>query len=537
MEKNLWWVTRPTRDLRDLQEALKSFASIAEGKKWSKNRELHRRFEGENPAKTPNVGRHGGHGSGGRTWAAWLRMWGMWYNGDDVTLTDAGNLVRSAKNHRDVHSQIVHMIMNFQITSAYHDGLRPRQARDFCVFPFRFMLRLLLDKDVRFLTVDEIGLFLLNVKSPDEYGGVVSKISQWRDRDEKARRILRGSLIKKHAERYENIRADSPKTVEGHWRSVKDVANTLAINISYITELRYDRGKGTVSVRDEDAGKAEKLLAKYDGGQFSSLYRWSEAAFMRRFGTRHDRKKASGKETRPMTQSRKRYRRIAAAVNEMRRTGEMPSGAELVRRIQGLTDEPREDIERTITENPEIIRGDDGDAFAEYYLECAKDGGQHAEFEHLTRRIFHFMGFETDKRRVVKSGGGTPEIDGLILNEEILMSGLLECKGGSRYTFPIGDCKKMERTYIENFRTKRIGGKAYALDFFVYVIGSGTSGLDNFQEIVRNTGVRGSVIYARDLIRLYDLVRCGKITRVQMWDLFKCNGHLTWRIIDDLSKA
>ena len=43
------------------------------------------------------------------------------------------------------------------------------------------------------------------------------------------------------------------------------MANTLAINIRYITELRYDRGMGTVSVRDEDVGKAEKLLAKYDG--------------------------------------------------------------------------------------------------------------------------------------------------------------------------------------------------------------------------------------------------------------------------------
>ena len=95
----------------------------------------------------------------------------------------------------------------------------------------------------------------------------------------------------------------------------------------------------------------------------------------------------------------------------------------------------------------------------------------------------------------------------------------------------------MERTYIENFKMKRIGGKAYALDFFVYVIGSGAGDLNNFQEIVRNSRVRGSVIYARDLIRLYDLVKCGKITLVQMWDLFKCNGHLTWRIIDDLGKT
>ena len=76
MSRRLWWVTRPSRDLRDIEDSLKCFAKIAEGQRWSANRDLHKRFEAENPVKTPNVGSYGSEGGGGRTWAAWLRSWG-----------------------------------------------------------------------------------------------------------------------------------------------------------------------------------------------------------------------------------------------------------------------------------------------------------------------------------------------------------------------------------------------------------------------------------------------------------------------------
>lgn len=50
-------------------------------------------------------------------------MWGMWYDRDNVRLTDAGEIVASVKSPEDVYKQIIYMIMRFQITSSYHDGL------------------------------------------------------------------------------------------------------------------------------------------------------------------------------------------------------------------------------------------------------------------------------------------------------------------------------------------------------------------------------------------------------------------------------
>ena len=122
----LWWVTRPTRDLRDLQDALKCFARLAEGRRWAGNVELMQRFELENPVKTSNAGIYGSRGSGGRTWAAWLRSWGLWYDEERVTLTDAGRLLADSNDPREVRNQIVHLLMTFQVTSAYHAAQPPR---------------------------------------------------------------------------------------------------------------------------------------------------------------------------------------------------------------------------------------------------------------------------------------------------------------------------------------------------------------------------------------------------------------------------
>ena len=399
------------------------------------------------------------------------------------------------------------------------------------------MLRLLLDGKVGSLNTEEVALFLLHVKSPDEYGAVVSKIAEWRKQmSEEARESLKARLIRNHAKKYARTRADSKGTPEGHWETIKDVANTLIMNISYIAELRYDNRKGTVYVRKEDRKKVAELLAKYDGVPFSTLHTYSEATFMRKFGIRYDRRKASGKQTRPMTPARKRHKRISEAVGDLKRAGETAVGSDLVLKIQELTNEPQEAIEKALAENPEIPRDGDDDEFADHYRACAKDGAKHAEFERLTRKIFDLMGFETRKMKIRKTGGGTPEIDGLILNAETGMSGLLECKGGAKYTFPIGDCRKMESTYIENFKTKRIKGTQYALDFFVYVVGSEVGGLDNFKEIVKNSGVRGSVIYAGDLVSLYEMVKCGRITPARAWNLFKSNSHISWMTIGDLGK-
>ena len=535
-EGRLWWVTRPTRELRDLKPALVCFSELAKGKKWFGNKALQKRFERENPAKTENAG---SYGSGGRTWAALLRMWGLWYDDKCVTLTSAGEVIVSCNN---VYQQIVRLIMNFQITSSYSEHQKLESG--FKIFPFRFILKLLLDKKIKYLQEDEIALFLLQVKNPSEYDKVVKEISRYRKlkKQDKTELKDRKNLIANHMVKYrKKKRRDSPRDVAGHWKYIKDIANTLVVNIRFFHEIKYDRKKGTITLRSESRKKIKQLLDEYERDhKFSTLYDISEQAFVKHFGLRFDRKKASEKETKPQTGSRKQYKRIKSALEKLRRTGNKSLGSNLIKSIQEETNDQKEIIEKIISENPEItaVQTKKVDQnFADYYLDCAKSGIDHKEFEELTRKIFVWIGFETKKHRITRQvGAGKPEIDGLSLNKSSSKSGLLECKSGAKYTFPIGDCEKMKNVYIPNFRTKKVSGKKYSLDFFVYVVGNQTSGLENFKGIIQETKVDGTMIYAKEIINLYDLFLAGKITRDKIWKLFKSNKHVTWKDVEDISK-
>jgi len=530
----LWWVTRPTRSLNDLKPALKDFARLARGEKWVGNRTLQKKFEKENSAKTANVG---AYGSGGRTWAALLRMWGLWYNDKSVTLTSAGELILSCKN---VYEQIVRLIMNFQITSAYSEHQKLESG--FKIFPFRLILKLLLDKRIKYLEEDEIALFLLQLKSPSEYEKTVQNILKYRRLKKHDGKELkdRKNLTAEHMVKYrENKRKDSPKDVDGHWKYIKDIANTIVNNIRFLHDIIYDKRKGTIAIRSESKGKVKSMLEEYEREHpFSTLYTISEKAFAEHFGLRFDRKKASKKSTKPLTGSRKKYDRIKSAIGKIKKRNANLSSTKLIQLIQNETSYQKEDIEKIISDSPELAVAETKKLdpnFVEYYLECGKSGKDDVEFEQMTRDIFTNIGFETKKHKIPKKiGSGKPEIDGLIRNKQLSKSGILECKSGAKYTFPIGDREKMKNVYIPYFIHRKIAGKTYSLDFFVYVVGNKVSGLDNFKDIIAEKKIDGTVIYAKELINLYDLYKLGKTLRDKIWKLFKKNKHITWKDVADI---
>lgn len=531
----LWWVTRPTRDLRDLQLALQSFAGLARGKRWRGNQQLQTQFEKENSAKTTHVG---SYGSGGRTWAALLRMWGLWYDDRCVTLTSAGDVILSSSEH--VYPQITRLIMNFQITSAYseHQKLDP----DFRIFPFRFMLKLMLDARIKYLEEDEIALFLLQVKNSSQYENAVQSIIKYRSLRKKDEKRLneRKDLIATHMRTYRaKKRKDSPTDVDGHWKFIKDIANTLVNNIRFLQYIKYDPDDGTIRIRGEQKSEVESMLEEYErDNPFSTLYNISEKAFYEHYGLRYDRNKASRKETKPKTHAQKQYDRIKNALGKIKKTDADLSGSFLIEAIQIITNDQRA-IERIISKYPELSSQDHNELdpnYVDYYLQCARSGKDEDEFESMTRDIFTKMGLETKKHKIRrKTGAGHPEIDGLILNKLAMKSGLLECKSGAKYTFPIGDCEKMKRVYIPNFRERTVDGKTYSLEYFTYVVGNQASGLPNFRDIIAETHIDGSVVYAEDLIKIYSLFKSAKVSAEDIWPLFSRNKHLTWKDIDDFS--
>jgi len=76
---NYWWVTRPKRKLNPVPEILSVFAETTLEHQWDASRNLHIQFENNlERAGLKRVGaRRDGSGSGGRTYAAWLRSLGL----------------------------------------------------------------------------------------------------------------------------------------------------------------------------------------------------------------------------------------------------------------------------------------------------------------------------------------------------------------------------------------------------------------------------------------------------------------------------
>ena len=522
-ERKTWWITRPTRDLHDIEDALKCFSNIANGKKWFGQRELHQRFEMENPAKTSNMGRYGSGGSGGRTWAAWLRMWGLWYDDNCVSLSQAGNLIVTTKNPEDISKQIKHLIMTFQITNAYLK--KQGTISEFKIFPFQFIIELLLHKDINYLTVDEIGLFVIDVKKYSEFNHVVKKIIDWR---KKYTEKLKHKLIVGHMKKYNNPRKDSPENPHDYWQSIQDIARTFASNISYISEIEYNRGK--LSICEKNVKYVQELLCKHKDAHFIPVTD-NESIFIRKFGMRYDRRKSSDKDTKPQSRAIKQDRRIKKAIEELKKTDTFKEHT-LVKDLKKITNYSERIIENHILNHPENITDDE---FARYYMECACDGTKHREFEELTRTIFKNMKFPTEKKKAPKTGEESPsEIDGLILNPNTGLSGLLECKSGKKYALNKGDAEKMKHVYIKCFKERTINGKKYRLDFFTYVVGKKITSQSNFQGIIKNTKIRGSVIYANDLLKLYCMYLQKKTSSIKIWGLFKLGKIITWGDIIDI---
>lgn len=526
-----WWVSRPTRDPNDFDEAIKAFKNVAEGKNWRGDRNLHKKFEEEiAQVKTLNVSRDG---SGGRTWGALLRSYGFWYNENNVTLTPASETILANING-ERYKQIAHQILNFQIPSAYSEHKKLESG--FKIFPFRFILKLLLDRRIQYLEENEIALFVIITKKEDEFESVVKKILQFRKMREADSKELkdRHDLILSHMKIFRpEGRADTSASMTDYFRYIKDIANTFLNNIRYLHEIKY--GDSKIWIEESNKDQVSAKLHDYETRHpFSNLYKTSDIAFECHYGVRFDRHKASHKATRPKTRGDKNFNKVQKAVNKIRKTilG-IPDINKFIAKVSNETSLSVDLVSNIISENEQQLNlfelgGVDKD-FAQNYLEVGSSGEDDAEFEELSREIFRMVGFPTNKESILKpKGRGRFEIDGLITNRTTIKSGILECKSSStKYTFPNGDCAKMKTEYIPKFNNFQLEGDGYELDFFVYVIGNNFTGFGNFQSIIRDSNLSGSVIVAKDLLKLLDKFVSKQISKKQIWKLLKCNKQIT----------
>lgn len=183
---NYWWVTRPKRKLDSVPEVLAAFADISLNQEWSGQRDTHMAYEEAlEAAGLKRVGqRRDQSGSGGRTYGAWLESLGLIFHQEstnNIKLTLAGEAIMSGDSPVEV---LKNQVLKYQFPSAFSISRGVQVNSRFKIRPFRFLLKLLLDSRIGYLTQDEIAK-VCAVDAENEtdvcYEAVVKQILRFRD--------------------------------------------------------------------------------------------------------------------------------------------------------------------------------------------------------------------------------------------------------------------------------------------------------------------------------------------------------------------
>ena len=181
---NHWWFTRPKRALDSVPEVLAVFANNALNIEWEGQRQKHLQLEDalENSG-LKRVGQRRDHtGGGGRTYLAWLKSLGLVFTQESskkLYLTLAGEALMSGDSPVAV---ITNQVLKYQFPSSFSLGQRVNVDTRFKIHPFLFLLALLDDSRIKYLTQEEIAkIVITEAETPKSFEKVVARIIAFRN--------------------------------------------------------------------------------------------------------------------------------------------------------------------------------------------------------------------------------------------------------------------------------------------------------------------------------------------------------------------
>ena len=242
---NYWWVTRPKRKLDSIPDILKCCAAVSLNNEWQGNLYTHLAFEEELEKRgLKRAGeRKDQRGGGGRTYFAWLSSLGLVYihtATGAVKLTLAGEAILSSNTPEQIVSK---QVLKYQFPSPFSLSVASSKTRvdsRFEIRPFRFLLQLLRDNRVGYLTQEEIGR-VVAVQADNEqketFEKVVSCILSYR---EDGIASLSEDFFEKYAPSTGKVNIIHP------YSHLDDLANTLINWLDYTGLIVRANGKITI---------------------------------------------------------------------------------------------------------------------------------------------------------------------------------------------------------------------------------------------------------------------------------------------------
>lgn len=501
MTKSYWVITRPKRKLLLVPDLLRIFAAVVEEKRWHGNRGLQIEFEQaltDAQWKAQNVSEDG---SGGRTYAALLYMLGLWYEHmGQVFITNAAKEIIEGDPPVPV---LTKQLLDMQFPSAYSIKPTVNVSRDFRLWPYRFLLNLLMDTDLSGLSEEEIAFCVVPfAKSMTDLAKCNNLVKSYRTTPD---------LVRRKALEASQTTADN----------LKNIANTAINQLEYTGLFEEVEDRRSLEFTDSAKDQTHKLLSRARSTLIADPD--SERDFQRRYGSGLRKTKdysSSLRETMPVSPNE---RLILEKYYVMASNQPVTSlSDDVVNRLSTETGAKSIFVRQVLSKLPLSIQADQ---FKETYLKLAIGGNSTAtDFERKTQ-VLLLEGFGFKSEWV----GARPRHPDIIIYVDLAQKfhGIIDTKSYSKYSLPLDHKNKMAFTYIPAFSEVKYQGETFKLAFFAYVAGGYSGGIArSFGELRRMTNVPGSYITAWNLLKLLDMHRQNSFSSLKMTAVLSSGGEV-----------
>lgn len=516
---NYWWVTRPKRKLNSIPEVLASFADLSLNQEWEGQRNSHLAYEDalEEAGLKRKGERRDQTGGGGRTYKAWLASLGLIFTQEStgkIKLTLAGEAIMNGDSPVEV---LKGQILKYQFPSSFSIGRGVQVSSRFKIRPFRFLLKLMEDEKIKYLTEEEIAKVIVTEAENESdkcYNYIVDRIIQFRNYGD-------ACLEEDFFTRYKSSKgAVNPEHPYSH---LMDLANTIINWLEYTQLVKRDGRQ--VAVLDDNREEVKSILA--DKPNFIDRPEQHEY-FQRKYGLdpKHRKDNRNLSLTKTVTAAMiARQKIMQAYITESLEKPITKITPQVVDYIISVTGIDGKTVENVLVET--YPNGSVG-AFMTKYFEMAFKGRDEAtEFEKATVELFQdVFGFEA---RHVGPIGLTPDV--LVLSDEDGYQAILDNKAYYKYTISNDHFNRMVHNYIGNI--SNYGDRDKSLAFFSYIAGGFGTNIDKqLKNIVDATGVSGSAVRVSNMIKLVEQHNQKPYSHKRIKEIFSVNRQV---LLSDLA--
>lgn len=512
---NYWWVTRPKRRLNSIPEVLACCAKVSLDQEWRGMRNTHLLLEEE--LEAAGLKRRGERrdqkGGGGRTYLAWVSSLGLVFIQEStgcLKLTLAGEAIMAGDSPVTI---LKNQILKYQFPSSFSMGRSVNVAPRFKIRPFRFLLRMLIDPSVGYLSEDEIAkIVIIEAENETEqcYQRVVDRLHEFRTKGDSC---LDSDFFEKYRSSKGSVNPDHP------FKHLTDVANTLTNWLEYTQLAKRSDDDKMLRIVPEKADEIKAILLE----NIPFIDRPADHEYyQRKYGLDPKHRK----DTRNLTESKTVTTKIIseqkikqAFISESLRSPIGKISADLIDRIAERTATAPKLVEDTLIKL--YPHGAIGSFMTEYFEMAFKGRDEATEFEKATAALFETaFGFEA---RHVGPIGLTPDV--LVLSDDDGWCGIIDNKAYSRYTISNDHRNRMVHNYIEGLNNFYNG--TLPLAFFTYIAGGFGKNIDmQIRDIVKATSVHGSAVSVSNVISLVEQSQTAPIPHKRIKQIFSIDRQI-----------